>query len=97
MGTKHALAQIAHFGLLHVDLAAQAGNLGLVLGHTRLGLGQFMLVSPFNPQGGLRRRFMHPTPVAGVVAQLNIPLARHPHISRPRNRHWPRGPTLNHR
>ena len=86
VGAKHALAQITHLGLQHVDLAAQAGNLGLVLGHTCCGLGQLVLVSPFNPMGALGCPFVHPPPVAGIVAQLNVLLVRHPDVGRPRKR-----------
>lgn len=86
--------RIAYLGLQHFDLAAQAGNLGLVLSHTRPGLGQLVPVLPLNPLGALRRPFMHPAPVAGLVAQLNVLSVRHPHIGRPRNRDWRRGPTL---
>jgi len=93
--TEHALTQIAYLGLQHVDLAAQTGNLGLVLGHSRPGLGQLVLVPQFNPLGALSRPFVHPAPVAGIVAQLNILSARHPDIGRPRKRSWRRCLTLN--
>jgi hypothetical protein len=47
--TEHALAKIAYLGLQHLDLAAQGCNHSLLRSLTRAGLGQLMLVLPFNP------------------------------------------------
>ena len=78
VGAKHTLAKIAYLGLQHLDLAAQGRNLGLARRLTRPGLGQLMLVSPFNPLGALRSAFMHAAPILGLVAQLNVLSVRHP-------------------
>lgn len=77
VGTKYALAKIAYLGLQQFDLAAQCRHLGLARRLTRRGLGQLMLVSPFNPLGALRGTFVHPAPVIGLVAQLNVLSVRH--------------------